>query len=80
MLVSEQYVIQLCCKDGDRYYVNVRPSTGDYSTSSYLDDIEKYKTLELAKLGLAMVKSQHKGIRFRILKLTMEEVEDENKV
>ena len=72
---TEEYVLQIA----ERYvhdYIEVRGTDGGYSTSSYMNDVNHYDSLKLAKLAVEALHCRHPKMKVRILKIAIEEVKD----
>lgn len=77
-ICKEEYVLQFCGDCGDEF-LNVKLTNGDYSTSSYMEDIDRYESLELARLAVAALHSRYEDLTVRILRIKIEEVKDKEK-
>lgn len=74
---TEEYVLQIA-ESYDHDYIEVRGTSGDYSTSSYMNDVAHYDSLKLAKLAVDALHCRHPKMKVRILRLTLEEVKNED--
>ena len=73
---TEEYVLQIA-ESYDHNYIEVRGTDGDYSASSYMNDVEHYDSLKLAKLAVEALHCRRPKMKVRILKIAIEEVKDE---
>lgn len=72
---TEEYVLQND-ESYDHDYLSVRGTDGSYSTSSYMNDVAHYDSLKLAKLAVEALHCRYPGIKVRILRIAIEEVEE----
>ena len=73
---TEEYVLQRA-ESYDHDYIEVRGTSGDYSTSSYMNGVAHYDSLRLAKLAVEALNCRHPEMEVRILRLTLEVVKNE---
>lgn len=73
---TEEYVLQIA-ESYDHDYIEVRGTSGDYSTSSCMNDVVHYDSLKLAKLAIDALHCRHPKMKVRILRLTLEEVKND---
>lgn len=74
---TEEFVLQLA-DSYDHDYIEVRLTDGGYSTSSYMNGVEHYDTLKLARLAVEAFHCRYK-MPVKIIRIVLEEVETVNK-
>ena len=74
---NEEFVLQLA-ESYDHDYIEVRLTDGGYSTSSYMNGVEHYDTLKLAKLAVKAFHCRYNK-PVKIIRIVLEEVETVNK-
>ena len=73
---TEEYVLQRA-ESYDHDYIEVRGASGDYNTSSYMNDVAHYDSLRLAELAVEALHCRHPKMKVRILRLTLEVVKND---
>ena len=72
---TEEYVLQIA-ESYDHDYIEVRGTDGGYSQSSFMNDVNHYDSLKLAKLAVDALRCRHPKMKVRILKIAIEEVKE----
>lgn len=70
---TEEFVLQLA-GSYDNDYIEVRSTDGGYSTSSYMNGVEHYDTLKLARLAVEAFHCRYNK-PVKIIRIVLEEVE-----
>ena len=70
---TEEFVLQLA-ETYDHDYIEVRLTDGGYSTSSYMNGVEHYDTLKLARLAVEAFHFRYNK-PVKIIRIALEEVE-----
>lgn len=74
---TEEFVLQLA-GSYDNDYIEVRLTDGGYSSSSYMNGVEHYDTLKLARLAVEAFHCRYKS-PVKIIRIVLEEVETVDK-
>ena len=74
---TEEFVLQLA-GSYDHDYIEVRLTDGGYSSSSYMNGVEHYDTLKLARLAVEAFHCRYK-MPVKIIRIVLEEVETVDK-
>lgn len=72
---TEEYVLQIA-ESYDHDYIEVRGTNGSYSTSSYMNDVNHYDSLKLAKLAVEALHCRNPKMKVRIIRIVLEEAKD----
>lgn len=70
---TEEYVLQLA-ESYDHDYIEVHGHDGDYSSSSYMNDVRHYDSLKLARLAVEAFHCRHSS-PVKIIRIVLEDVE-----
>ena len=70
---TEEFVLQLA-GSYDHDYIEVRCTDGGYSSSSYINDVAHYDTLNLARLAVEAFHCRYSH-PVKIIRIVLEEVE-----
>ena len=70
---TEEYVLQIA-ESYDHDYIEVRGTDGSYSQSSYMNDVNHYDSMKLAKLAIEALHCRKPKMKVRIIRIVLEEV------
>lgn len=69
---TEEFVLQLA-ESYNHDYIEVRGESGDYASSSYMNDVKHYDSLKLAELAVEAFHCRHSS-PVKIIRIVLETV------